>query len=510
MSAHKRKPLDTNVHGNLKKLKTGNDSTEFNHYADSCGNNIDELPYFINNKWNINLVDDISNNQRNVQSKENLADNRYNVQLYESIATGKCNDQSEKKFANDQCIVNSVKSITNAQCTVQSAENINDCRCNVYSDESVSNGRRIVHTDKVIANAECTSKSEERITDTQCNVQLDETIANNQCNDNVEDNVEVNGDHETQESGGGEADLHKYLIGCKKNPGHKQFIPVDKFSLKHLPEGYQDNDLYELIKVIADLTVRVDVKMISPQRPKFWPHTNQLYPFYNMNTRNLRTGSGRVWIVNRFQDGVKEDVGIGSTDYKNCRCRECQDTDSPSNVWWEFDVFTATHVVYDDTEASHATVRFFYDREDSPVVSVKNIIVNNASIEDDWCMLKCVTCDKGLGDKLMKIWKTFDKVWEQVRYKYFSTRDTHRLNFIVSHPHGCCKQISIGQWKDKLETNSRTKFTYNTCTCPGSSGAHVQCVGYSEGWSWGDLVHSGTHSGLNYSGQIFTSDLFSL
>ncbi|XP_055895047.1 uncharacterized protein LOC106074386 isoform X2 [Biomphalaria glabrata] len=405
MSAHKRKPLDTNVHGNLKKLKTGNDSTEFNHYADSCGNNID---------------------------------------------------------------------------------------------------------DKVIANAECTSKSEERITDTQCNVQLDETIANNQCNDNVEDNVEVNGDHETQESGGGEADLHKYLIGCKKNPGHKQFIPVDKFSLKHLPEGYQDNDLYELIKVIADLTVRVDVKMISPQRPKFWPHTNQLYPFYNMNTRNLRTGSGRVWIVNRFQDGVKEDVGIGSTDYKNCRCRECQDTDSPSNVWWEFDVFTATHVVYDDTEASHATVRFFYDREDSPVVSVKNIIVNNASIEDDWCMLKCVTCDKGLGDKLMKIWKTFDKVWEQVRYKYFSTRDTHRLNFIVSHPHGCCKQISIGQWKDKLETNSRTKFTYNTCTCPGSSGAHVQCVGYSEGWSWGDLVHSGTHSGLNYSGQIFTSDLFSL
>uniref|UniRef100_A0A2C9LYD7 Uncharacterized protein n=1 Tax=Biomphalaria glabrata TaxID=6526 RepID=A0A2C9LYD7_BIOGL len=39
------------------------------------------------------------------------------------------------------------------------------------------------------------------------------------------------GDHETQESEGGEADLHKYLVGCKKNPGHSQFIPVDTFNL---------------------------------------------------------------------------------------------------------------------------------------------------------------------------------------------------------------------------------------------------------------------------------------
>ncbi|KAI8780332.1 hypothetical protein BgiBS90_019526 [Biomphalaria glabrata] len=81
------------------------------------------------------------------------------------------------------------------------------------------------------------------------------------------------GDHETQESEGGEADLHQYLVGCKKNPGHSQFIPVDTFTLKHLPQGLQDNDLYEYIKVIADLTVRVDVRMSSPDRPKFWPET---------------------------------------------------------------------------------------------------------------------------------------------------------------------------------------------------------------------------------------------
>ncbi|KAK0055597.1 hypothetical protein Bpfe_014872, partial [Biomphalaria pfeifferi] len=116
------------------------------------------------------------------------------------------------------------------------------------------------------------------------------------------------GDHETQESEGGEADLHKHLVGCKKNPGHRQFIPVETFTWKHLPEGLQDNDLYELITVTADLTVRVSVEMSSPDRPKFWPKTTQPYPFYNLSERrNLRTGSGRVWDVNKFQDGVRQD-----------------------------------------------------------------------------------------------------------------------------------------------------------------------------------------------------------
>ncbi|XP_055884255.1 uncharacterized protein LOC106069557 isoform X2 [Biomphalaria glabrata] len=88
------------------------------------------------------------------------------------------------------------------------------------------------------------------------------------------------GEHEAQESEVGEADLHKYLEGCKKNPGHSQFIPVATFTLKHLPEGYQDIALFELIKAVADLTLRIDVKITSPLRPKFWPDTIQPYPFY--------------------------------------------------------------------------------------------------------------------------------------------------------------------------------------------------------------------------------------
>ncbi|KAK6964607.1 hypothetical protein BgiMline_031846, partial [Biomphalaria glabrata] len=309
------------------------------------------------------------------------------------------------------------------------------------------------------------------------------------------------GDHETQVSEGGEADLHKYRVGCKKNPSHSQFIPVDTFTLKHLPECLQDIDLYEYIKVIADLTVRVDVRMTSPHRPKFWPEITQPYPFSNIReSTNLRTGSGCVWNVNKFQDGDVQDGGYGRIAYTKCWCRKCEGSNSPSNVWWEFDVTTATHVVFDDIEANHTTLRLFYDRDDSPVVSVDKVSVVHVNIEDDLCWLKCVTCDETLGNKLFEMWKNYSTVSEKVLNKYSAFRSKHKLTFIVSHPHGCSKQVSIGQWKDRLEVGHGSKFTYTTCTCPGSSGANVQCLVYSD-WTWFDLVHSGSFkSGLNHSG----------
>ncbi|XP_055894800.1 uncharacterized protein LOC106073507 isoform X2 [Biomphalaria glabrata] len=317
------------------------------------------------------------------------------------------------------------------------------------------------------------------------------------------------GDHETQESEGEEADLHKYLVGCRKNPGHSQFIPVDTFTLKHLPEGLQDNDLYDYIKAIADLTVRVSVTKSSPYRPKFWPETTQPYPFYNMRERrNLRTGSGCVRFVTKFQDGVRQNGDIGYTAYKKCWCRKCKDTGSASNVWWEFNVDTATHVIFDDIEANHTTLRLFYDNDYTRLgknVDKASVVLLN--IRYDLCKLKCVTCDTELGNKMMEMFKHYQNVWRKICEKYKESRDTHKLNFIVSHPHGCSKQVSVGQWKDKYKIgDGRFKFTYTTCTCPGSSGANVLCLGYN-GMSYvSNLVHSGSlKCKLNYSGTGFVN-----
>uniref|UniRef100_A0A2C9LJQ7 Uncharacterized protein n=1 Tax=Biomphalaria glabrata TaxID=6526 RepID=A0A2C9LJQ7_BIOGL len=316
------------------------------------------------------------------------------------------------------------------------------------------------------------------------------------------------GDHENQESEGGESDLQKYFADCKKNPGHKQFIPVNTFTRKHLPWAHRDNDLYEYIRAVADLTVRVAVTTNSPNRPMFWPQTTHPYPFFSMHdTKHLRTGSGRVWCVNKFQNGDNQHDDNRRSDKSKCWCRKCQDSDAPSNVWWEFKVYTAAQVVFDDLEASFTTIRLFYDTEDSPVIIVDNVSVSDINILNDKCELKCVTCDTNLGNKLMIIWEHLNNVRSKVFEKFYKSSCTDKFCFIVSHPHGCSKQISVGQWKfdqkvGEASFSSTSKYLYTTCTCPGSSGGNVQCFSSNVGTGlrWSSLVHSGSlKSGLNYS-----------
>ncbi|KAH9488130.1 hypothetical protein Btru_064970 [Bulinus truncatus] len=215
-------------------------------------------------------------------------------------------------------------------------------------------------------------------------------------------------------------DLHKHLIDCMKNPGHRQFIPVDRFTLNHLPEGHHDIDLYALIKVTADLTVRVDVKMTSPHRIEFWPNTKVSYPFYNMKCKtNLRCGSGMVsGRVYKFTDGYRQYGDKHRKNYTTCWCKKCQNSDTASHVWWEFHVVTAPYIVFDDIEASHTSLKLFYERENRPVVIVDQVSVVDVNIERDMCKLSCVTCDKNLGDKLNMLWEYYEDISRRVFYKY--------------------------------------------------------------------------------------------
>ncbi|KAH9503034.1 hypothetical protein Btru_075763 [Bulinus truncatus] len=316
------------------------------------------------------------------------------------------------------------------------------------------------------------------------------------------------GDHETQVSEGGEGDVHKDFINCTKNPGHETFIPVEAFTVHHLPEGHRDENLFEFIKAIANLTVRVDVKMTSEQRPDFWPGSKAPYPFsYMRGSKSWRRGSGRVSLVNKYTLGYKQNGEKHLTDHTTCRCHKCRRSGSPSDSWWDIEVLTATQVVYDEIEAGESSCRLFYDRADSPVVTLDVVGLGFINVERDWCRLSCVTCDDELGSALCSMKKCCNSLWPKVHDKYRESRDVDRLMFIVSHPHGCSKQISIGQWQDKYLVDDSmlnyNKFSYTTSTCPGSSGATVYCLGYS-GWWLYQLVHSGTlKTGLNYSGSSF-------
>ncbi|XP_013083124.1 uncharacterized protein LOC106068335 [Biomphalaria glabrata] len=295
---------------------------------------------------------------------------------------------------------------------------------------------------------------------------------------------------ETEAIEGDEADLHKCLTTCNKNPGHTDFIPVRKFSLKDLPEPYRFDDVFDYINVLSDLTVRVHVQHGCAARSD--------NPF--KGKARFRTGTGKVSNVCKYVDGLDK-YERQNVNNRKCPCPKCQPSDTPSHVWWEITIETAAHVVSEETDTAKVTLRFFFDSEDSRFVVLDHVSISEFSKERDRCQIKCVTCDESIGKRLEDLNEKIDDLWRTTYYKYSSLKDVDRLAIIISHPHGCAKQISIGRWTSRTKVGEcYSQFTYTTCTCPGSSGAYVLLIGYSGLRGKDPILHQGSeNSGLNRS-----------
>ncbi|XP_059172195.1 uncharacterized protein LOC131953155 [Physella acuta] len=314
----------------------------------------------------------------------------------------------------------------------------------------------------------------------------------------------IPGNHEAEMCYGGEADLHKHVTGCKKNPGHKGFIPLKDFNRYCLPSRFHDDELMsETIKTLAALTVQVKTKFTSLRRPEFYPGTQVPYPCYNdRGCHVMRLGTGRVSNVRYFTD---------SDIWGTCGCAKCQVSATPSKVWGMVDVLTATHVVFDESESRQTRCVLGFDDNKSPGVSLDGW-EGGGGIENDRCEMFYVTCDLELVYKLFKMCRYLTGLCEEVWDKYGEFDNVDNSSFIVSHPHGCPKQVSVGQWTHSLERDeydegfeaytTNTRYWYTTCTCPGSSGAPVYMLGY-DGW-WYSYPHSGSNSKGNYSGECLT------
>ncbi|XP_055896918.1 uncharacterized protein LOC106059586 isoform X2 [Biomphalaria glabrata] len=303
------------------------------------------------------------------------------------------------------------------------------------------------------------------------------------------------GDVEIEEYDGTELDLKNKCISCEKNPDHAEFIPIDEFKLQHLPPTHRDKNLYKLIKSMADLTVRIHVGKVSPYRPMFWPDSDRIYKPPKEDRGKEFTGSGRIVRIEQFKNGVNEEDGGRESDYTKCWCSKCQIP--PSNVWWECSVDTATHNVFDGVEAAHTSLRLFFDRESCDKVIIEKVYLIYNRIDDDKCWLQFATCDQSLGNRLENMINRYITIQKKVYEKYKPNRDTDKLTFIVSHPHGCPKKVSIGHWmtREKRDEHDSTVFTYSACTCPGSSGANVHFPGYS---GFPEFVHIGVN-GLGFN-----------
>uniref|UniRef100_A0A0B6YTG8 Peptidase S1 domain-containing protein n=1 Tax=Arion vulgaris TaxID=1028688 RepID=A0A0B6YTG8_9EUPU len=322
--------------------------------------------------------------------------------------------------------------------------------------------------------------------------------------------------YEVEYTSTAEGELHERRKMCKKNPKHKAFIPLKKFTQNDLPSEYQTEEVVTIIKAIADLTVRIRAPYTSMSRPLTFPETDCEYTAANFRGCSLvRVGTGFIGDIRIIENGQEEGAGL-----KHCPCYSCRlQTNNPHLTWGQVSIITAAHVVCTPDEVVHAEIDCFY--EDDPVEEDKNKNklygnsmrgsknpITKVDLLDDFCQFTVITHDTDLCRKLSQ-YNMFDLLTMDLG---IDSSTNSSLTIVVSHPHGCPKCVSCGRWElcetlNKKDEPSKSRYYYNTPTCRGSSGALVWLLEPSQK-KWQKIyVHSGSlHSGLNYGGAV---DMFS-
>ncbi|XP_059142165.1 uncharacterized protein LOC131929795 isoform X2 [Physella acuta] len=274
---------------------------------------------------------------------------------------------------------------------------------------------------------------------------------------------------------------------CEKNPSHTNYMPVFDMTLETLPDVVKKQSVVDFLISKSMETVRIVCNRTSEARPAG-------YTFYNYRGKRMfRYGSGRIWSV--YVDKIKTDIP--------CPFEDCTVIDGPHFVHGYLRVHTAMHVVFDDIEAQATTIDFFYDKPDdrSTVITARGVKVVKSDVDGDYCVMDCVTHDVQLCQKLDSIRKTWAHLWPEVK-DFLYGKD---ISFVVSHPHGREKQMSIGKccernWGKGSGDQGWYKYAFTAATCPGSSGAPVWVPG-RDGLFSGYAPHSGydKKTGLNIS-----------
>lgn len=306
------------------------------------------------------------------------------------------------------------------------------------------------------------------------------------------------GKHEAEISFSGESDLQKSLVICSKNPNHTNFIPVSQFSFQSLPRKFRDKDVYACVRKLISLCVRLRVSYTSESRPPGYDFSEKSW---GSSPEFVRYGSGAVYVPKHKSQGL--------------RCPLCKDSPTPRKKCYFVWASTALHVVYDNLEAAATEVDMYFDDDKKKKVrKLQGLSLVNASSQGDRCILECVTHDYYVYKHILSTRRHLRRMEDRLSRKYANQikNGVPPLAVIVSHPHGCYKQISFGTKviKERVEDNCPTvewtEYRYNAATCRGSSGALVWLLGQTRVGYRDDLITVHTHSGavdekLNTSGR---------
>ena len=203
-------------------------------------------------------------------------------------------------------------------------------------------------------------------------------------------------------------------------------MSVQDFKDKYLPRAHTDKHRDE-IRSLIDLTVRVRVYWISPDRPDDDEFSN------HRGTKIPRMGTG---FISRAYDPVSDEP---------CPCDKCNG--EITKKCSGFMVKTAHHVVYNTEEAKSTRVDLFYDddssKSDGRMVTLTGLEVKRIDHDQDLCYMICVTHDEAVAERIKSLWMSlYDNSTEGLdldlsRMDFLVSYDgDRRPAMIVSHPHG--------------------------------------------------------------------------
>ncbi|KAH9512178.1 hypothetical protein Btru_040984 [Bulinus truncatus] len=262
---------------------------------------------------------------------------------------------------------------------------------------------------------------------------------------------------------------HEFLKGClfpsntisKPNTSEEfdqdNFVPLKKLTMEFLPEIYRQDNVLELIKCLAELTVRIHVPYISLDRVQYWPGTNILYPKYDSRGSNAYlVGNGRICDITKNYDRSI-----------TCPCNECLSSNRSKRDVWNIKVFTANQIVYDSVEANRSRINFINDT-----------------------------------DRKIKIWNKIRTEYKQdnpiIKRKY-----ANRLVIVVSFPLGKGKQVSFGDFFG-MEYKHLRNIEMLAMRIKHNASILSECVGtpvyiFGEDYFTCEYVYSKTVEEFNYS-----------
>ena len=178
-------------------------------------------------------------------------------------------------------------------------------------------------------------------------------------------------------------------------------------------------------------------------------------------------------------------------------CDNCMESERREQDWWLIYLYTAAHVVWDETEARNCEIVFFDTGSDDVPVELRSggstrLLKNDLDI-DDSSLLLVVCHGEGFVSKLRDLCKTRRSAMERilndvtkevggredVRAESESDVDVFKPLVLIGYPHGRRCHVTLGEvlgGEDRRDEQDGDGACDHVCryrvdSCPGSSGS---------------------------------------